>query len=869
MTFDLSYLRSFDSETYKFRPGEAAPPIVCASTAEIADGKVHGRLLNGDALSTFRLLIEGGSTVTFANAAYDLCVAAQADPSLLAAIFRALREGRVHDVLVAEALNAIYYGHLGFNPDGSELRKPSTGEVTNRYSLEIVTKLVLGRIDAKANDVFRTSYALLDGIPPERWPEAARVYPVDDAVNTVENTVGQVFGVLGVHEWVEVPAIPGVAPASTRCRHCGGELTFSWPPDGDSSCPQAPRTPHKNLQNLAAQVEADFALKLGSAWGLRTDPERVEKLACEVEEKHRVAVERFQKMGWIRGAETKAGKEGTEDQAAVKRSVAVAYGAMGKCARCGGVGKIRKVDEVECRGVKERGRYRGCAFAVAMVTVVAVAADASCSVCLGKGRIDKLGNEVTCKNVFDEAGNLVESGCDGTGLDLSTAPMLPRTDKLGVSTDRDTLMESGDEDLSDYGENEFEKSRTTYVPYLRTGTTRPLSYNPNVLVATGRCSYEGTPLHQMPRQGSERECIRARGAWCGSPVEYVLGSTDYAAGELCTLSQYNYWLFGYSAMRDAINASGDPGILHSELAAEVLGIPLAEFLTRLKAKDKEAVLFRQSSKPMNFGKPAGMGSPKIVATNRKKNAGFTVCEGGPAQNDREEPGYWGIRFCISIGGAKRCGIEKVLEWKKRPTSPVCKACVEVVENILTPAYLRRFPEIKDLFKWASKMVDDGRPAPSVVWDAEAQAPRIIRERGGCDFSAFCNNGFQSMLADIGKHAFVRATRECYLGVRDDGSSSSLAGCKLSTALARADASSLAGCRLPLFLHDEPLSELILDTAHLSGPRIAEIMVESGRTLAPDVTWKAETALARYWNKSMEPVYVDGKLSIWEPKTKIT
>ena len=41
-----------------------------------------------------------------------------------------------------------------------------------------------------------------------------------------------------------------------------------------------------------------------------------------------------------------------------------------------------------------------------------------------------------------------------------------------------------------------------------------------------------------------------------------------------------------------INESGKPGILHSELATAVIGLPLSEFLVRLKAKDKQAVDFR-------------------------------------------------------------------------------------------------------------------------------------------------------------------------------------------------------------------------------------------------------------------------------------
>lgn len=866
MTIDLAKLSAFDTETPKFSAGRLAPPIVCASTARLVDGKSVGKLHVGReaAIRAFLDAAERGDTIATAYGAYDLCVLAQEDPSLLPLIFRLLDNGKVHCILAAETLNAIYYGNVGKDYSGEELRDPVTGEVKNRYSLEIVTYLLFGRVDAKQNDAWRTSYSLLRGVAERYWPPRAKIYPIDDVCNTFDDTVAQVFGVPGRHEWYTIPGIPGLASDVTRCKHCEGELTMSWPAHGDS-CPSAPRVPHKNLENLPKQVDADFCLRLGAAHGFRTDPEKVKKLSAEVEEKHKIAVARFQKKGWIRA-------DGTEDQAAVKRAVAVAYGATGRCKRCDGgcrcrrcngtgndgrgapgcrdcgglgvnVGKVQNIDEVDCRGEKVRGRYQGCK-----------AGTLSC-VCGGTRKVKKLGSVVTCKTVFDEellaqgvapAKALVERGCDGTGLDVDSAVMLPRTKKLGVSTDRDTAMESGDDDISDYGENEFEKSRSTYVPYLRTGISGPLLIKPNVLVATGRCSYEDCPVHQFPRQGGERGCIRARGMWCGYPEEMVLGATDYSAGELCTLSQLTYWLFRYSRMMEAINRSGDPGILHSELAAEVLCLPLDEFLRRLKAKDKQCVDFRQASKPENFGKPAGMGSPKIVYTNRKKNAGFTVCERGPAENGKGEPGYWGIRFCVLVAGAKECGTKKILEWKKRPCPPVCEKCVEVEANILSPAYFKRFPEIKDYHKWAARMCDEKKPAPSVVWDAEAGRPRIIRERGDCDFPAFCNNGFQGMLADIGKDAYCEVTRECYLGVKRDGSPSPL-----------------AGCRVPLFMHDEPLSELLLRTAHLSGPRIAEIMVASGKKVAPDVTWKAETALSFWWDKAMEPKYdAAGKLVPW-------
>lgn len=826
----LDRLRSFDSETYRFRPGELAPPLVCSSSAQFVNGQPSGALHVGAASSREvfeRFLSDPFAITAFANASYDLAVLAQRYPDLMPLIFKALREGKIFDVLIAEALNAIFHGHLFQDPNtGKDLRSPTTNKVTNRYSLEIVTHLLTGRADAKKNDVWRSSYALLDGIPEEEWPHEAKIYPIDDADNTIVDAAIQILGKPRPHEWQTLPAIPGVAESTLWCRVCQQTLG----PSSGEHCPAAERSPHRNLNNMVPQVEAAFALHLGAAWSLRTDGERVEALALEVEGKHHVAQVRYQAKGWIR-------EDGTEDGAAIKRAIAIAYGVptTATCKRCDGTGRVRNTKMEACRGEKLRGRFQGCQ-------------GFTCGTCGGSTLVPKLGNEVICKNVYED-GSLATEGCDGSGLDLSSAVVLPRTDKEGIKTDRDTLEESGNDDLEDYGANEFEKSYSTYVPYLRKGIPAPLPYSPNVLVATGRCSYEGSPIHQFPREGKERECVRARGWWCGSFIEYVLSSTDYEAGELCTLAQYLYWHFGYSSMRDVINRTGKPGILHSDLAAQVMGITLDEFLVRLKAKDKMCVLTRQASKPFNFGKPAGMGAPKIVLTNRKRAVGFTVCEDGPTTNRKGEPGYNGIRFCILLTGAKSCGTEKITEWgkKKRPCAPVCKACVEAVEYILTPVYMKRYPEMKDYFTLITNQTKRKEPAVSYVWDAQAQKPRVVRERGGCDFTAQANNGFQSLLADIGKDAFVTATRECYLGVADDG-----------------EESPLAGSRLVLFAHDEPIGELIANKAHLAGPRIAEIMMASGRKMAPDVVWKAETALAYNWYKAMEPVYENGKLIPWVP-----
>ena len=55
-------------------------------------------------------------------------------------------------------------------------------------------------------------------------------------------------------------------------------------------------------------------------------------------------------------------KAGSENQSAVKRAVAIAYGATGTCDYCQGTGRVRSVKQVDRRGEKVKGRYpkEGC-----------------------------------------------------------------------------------------------------------------------------------------------------------------------------------------------------------------------------------------------------------------------------------------------------------------------------------------------------------------------------------------------------------------------------------------------------------------------------------------------------------------------------
>ncbi len=343
---------------------------------------------------------------------------------------------------------------------------------------------------------------------------------------------------------------------------------------------------------------------------------------------------------------------------------------------------------------------------------------------------------------------------------------------------------------------------------------------------------------------------------------YVLCSTDYAAGELCTLAQVCIWITGHSEMAKIINATKDPGSLHAMLAARMKGCTFEEARALIKAGDAVMKAFRQAAKAGNFGFGGAMGPASFVLAKRKLAEGFTYHPDGPSHDKDGKRGFNGIRFCLLIGGEDYCGKEKITEWKGRQYAPMCKACVESVDRILRPAFFSLYPEVGELHEWVKKQIrkspaknefgDQVGRIPCLAFNKKINKPEVLRYRGGCILTSGSNNLFQALLSDIGKLAYNRASYECYTGERWDGGGPS----------------PLAGSRLPAFMHDEPLAELLRHTAHLGGPRIAEIMTEAGRELAPDVHWEAAPALMECWDKDAEPVYDENNvLQVWHPKKK--
>lgn len=663
-------LLSFDLETHLIQPGLLAPPVVCWSAAMRGEsGKIITTLCTETDFSgplsqaelEFDESFAGRSTYVGANIAYDFACVLAARPDLMPLIWRAYEEGRVHDVQIAATLNAIAEGRMR---EGELYRRDGTRIMSGRYSLDECVKEWLGRDNAKENDRWRLSYALLEHLPIDQWPEDARQYPIDDAVNTLL-----------------------VAEAQLKA-------------------------PAKNLCDLKAQCHAAFAIHLGAVWGLRTDPVAVEKFKGEVQS-HISELEAWAvTQGLMRPKSKKADADLSVNKKALGELVLKAYG----------------------------------------------------------------GNP-------------------------------PHTDKGGISTSRETLEDSGDPVLERFVEVNRWRKFETYIPTLEEAARVPLNVKPNVLLSTGRVSYEGL-IQLMPRKGGVRECFVARPG-------YVWSSVDYAAIEMSTLAQVCLWMLGYSTLADAINEDKD---VHSILGANLVGVTYEKFVSEKKGRLKDV---RQGAKIGNFGYPGMMGATKFVVAQKRQ--GTKVCElfynDGKCGTGSEGPG----------GGTRR-----VMFWQDKPLdAPLCERCLAKAEEIRS-GFISTWKEIRPYWSKVSSIIQNDDAITQYV---------SKRVRGKPTAPAAANTLFQGLAADGAKRAVVAMTKEMYLDT----------------------SSPLYGSRLVNFSHDETIIEIPEERAHEAATRQAEVMIEQMRTVVPDVLVKAEPALMRRWWKQAEAVYVDGKLVPWEPK----
>lgn len=166
-----------DVETHKIQRGNLTPPLVCVSeatrTGQTFDNNLYLRDHGG--LAVFRrLLYDPTALIVIHNAPFDLGVACNEEPSLIFPIFDAFAEGRICCTITRQKLIDIAFGMRKFRRYAGKVTKATydLGELIALYYNEVVQK----------KDTWRTSYALLDNIPLERWPPSAKLYAMYDAV---------------------------------------------------------------------------------------------------------------------------------------------------------------------------------------------------------------------------------------------------------------------------------------------------------------------------------------------------------------------------------------------------------------------------------------------------------------------------------------------------------------------------------------------------------------------------------------------------------------------------------------------------------------------------------------------------------------
>lgn len=306
-------LVSWDLETHLVQPGLLAPPVVCGALAtrekidyanfghskldfipgprEDLSSVLMSRKFNHD----FMLVnLQNDKLVwTGANIAYDFaCLLAQ-DPTLFSLVWRAYEEARVFDVQIASSLNAIADGRMR---DGELYRRDGSRIMSGRYSLDECVKEWLARSDAKENDRWRLSYALLEDVPLEEWPWDAKQYPVDDAVNTLEVAEAQLKGA-------------------------------------------------RNLHDMPTQAHAAFCIHLGAVWGLRTDPKKVDEFKKNAES-HMNELRLFaQEKGFMRAKTKIRPDELSKNKKAIAEAVFKAYDGQPPSTPTGGISTSREALE--------------------------------------------------------------------------------------------------------------------------------------------------------------------------------------------------------------------------------------------------------------------------------------------------------------------------------------------------------------------------------------------------------------------------------------------------------------------------------------------------------------------------------------------
>lgn len=397
------------------------------------------------------------------------------------------------------------------------------------------------------------------------------------------------------------------------------------------------------------------------------------------------------------------------------------------------------------------------------VDPVAVARETYCQVVLGlvasygvranRGRVDALKRNVEAR-IEGYRGRLVEVGLvrkDGTkdtkaakrrmvdtcarqGIPVvltdtgqeraKHGPLTPEETVEFASLERDTCILALDEDLITYAEYGSAKLLRGRADDLAEGIDHPLQTSFTSLRNTGRTSsrkpkdpHVGHQAQNWPRGAVKVRDLTTPTGWrsidigareCLEPRPgYTFLWGDFEAAEMHTLAEACLHYVGFSKLGDLLNAGVDPHAFFGGFAFERFTGTPQQIAAQVKALgDKPYKLVRNKSKPVNFGKPGGMGNRKWCAFARKQyDQIFSL----------QEAAYYG-----SI-------------------------------------WFQLFPEVKKLHNLVGEWCDQQGGK------CDMQLPPHMGgyKRGRCYFPAACNFTFQAPAAFAAKQALCQVAYECW------------------------------------------------------------------------------------------------------------
>jgi DNA polymerase-1 len=638
--------------------------------------------------------------------------------------------------------------------------------------------LYLGRDrsdEKRDDDAWRSNYKVLDGVPSAEWPDRARNYPLADAEGTLRIWQKQ------------------------NERAIDNGLSFE---DGLNL--------EAKIETEEFQVGVAFCLRLIECWGIAIDGANAEEIEKQLREELQPS-----RMTHLTKAQILF-RKGDKRVHQVKKHVKGCPKGSCACPRVAATKTVHKAEETSrtelLRLVERVCIENGLPVPRKDPTEKALEEDegAEGNICADKNVLQEIAHfhpalseyqyrQYLSKLVNTELPRMrnICGMCHGTGKSDQT-----ETTKRGKVKKILCPLCKGDGRLAGYAPIVYPR----YNVLVETGRTSsfaaeeyPSCNIQNVSAVKTLRDAEGEPTGQV----NIRECYVPR------PRRWLC-SIDFAALEFCSMGQVCYDLFGYSVMRDLINAGHDPHAYlgaqialaqHEDFAAVVSDYahdPMAVYAAfkRCEHDEDEGLRkfykqYRKLAKPVGFGFPGGLGVKKFI--------GFAAAH----------PYYVKV------------------------TEDQAKALKEI--------WFRAFPEMRDYFNWVNSQEVDGTYNYTTPFG-------MVRAK--CTYTAMCNGRLlQSPAAEGAKLAVWHVVRACY-----------------DPALA----SILHNERVLAFVHDELLFEFsgtkqeIHDKAH----EAARIMVAAMQMVLPEVKITAKPALMDKWNKDAETVYDEaGLLTIWHPKKK--